>query len=198
MLHTTVSAFKSEKRDAQVNKRVPDYFPLEGAGDVSSACSCHINNKPASPTTLTINAKAVTHTVTSFTKVYYKTKKYVTVTSHRTVTLTDFKTRTKTDYNTLTVANHQSITVTQPVTVTVTHVKMVTVTKVNSVHVTNYNTIYTTDVATSLETDLETEIVTDVDYYTVTNYETVQVTVTNMDVIKPSPVTVTVGATNYG
>ncbi|KAK6700988.1 hypothetical protein SNK04_010922 [Fusarium graminearum] len=189
---------KPEKRAAQVDKRVPEYLQLKGASDVSSACSCHINNKPASPTTLTVNAKPVTHTVTSFTNVYYKIKKYITVSSHRTDTLTDFKTTTKTDYNTLTVTNRQSVTVTQPVTITVTHVKMVTVTKVNSVHVTNYNTMYTTDVATSLETDLETEIVTDVEYFTVTDYETVEVTVTDMDVIKPSPVTVTVGVTNYG
>ncbi|KAF5602864.1 cytochrome P450 monooxygenase oxidoreductase [Fusarium subglutinans] len=196
------SVLKRVKRAAQVGNKVPAYLPLKGASDVSSACSCHITNKPAAPATTTIKAleaKTFTSTVKSFTKVYYKTTNYVTVTSQRTISITDFKTTTKTDYNTVTITDLQSFMVTQPVIITVTEVEIVTVTNVNTVDVTNYNTIYTTDVDTALTTDLETVIATDVEYLTATDYQTVAITITSAAIVTPNPVFVTVpGGTTYG
>ncbi|KAL7764030.1 hypothetical protein ACKLNR_005175 [Fusarium oxysporum f. sp. zingiberi] len=148
---TSANSFKPVKR-AEPVKQVPSYLPLKDPRVVSSACSCHITNKPAAARTQTVSAKepkTVPHMVTKYTTSYITERKVTTVTSQVTRTATDFKTVAKTDRRTKAVTQRKSATVTKPLKVTVTNYKTVVVTNFNTVGVTNRNTIRTTDYDTA-------------------------------------------------
>ncbi|KAF4335385.1 hypothetical protein FBEOM_10794 [Fusarium beomiforme] len=168
------AANKPWKRAGPVDN-VPAYLPVKNPQVVSSACSCHISNKPAA-TTKTVTArvpKTVANTVKKYTTVYSTLKRYTTVTNQFTTTATNFQTTAQTGHNTLIITTRQSSTVITPVTVTITNYNTVIVTNVNTVGVTNYNTIVTTNLNTAYNTDYNTVVVTDVDSVTVTDYNTI-------------------------
>ncbi|KAH7473035.1 hypothetical protein FOMA001_g11841 [Fusarium oxysporum f. sp. matthiolae] len=176
-------------------KQVPSYLPLKDPRVVSSACSCHLNNKPAAATTQTVTAKepkTVPCMVTKYTTSYITKRKVTTVTSQVTRTATDFKTIAKTDRNTKAVTQRKSATVTKPVKVTVTY-KTVVVTNFNTVGVTNRNTIRTTNYDTASATAYNSVVVTNVGYVTVTEYDTVVATDIATNTVIPDAVTVTGG-----
>ncbi|KAK7579397.1 hypothetical protein V3481_015197 [Fusarium oxysporum f. sp. vasinfectum] len=189
------SQSKPVKR-AEPVKQVPSYLPLKDPRVVSSACSCHITNKPAAATTQTVSAKepkTVPHMVTKYTTSYITKRKVTTVTSQVTRTATDFKTVAKTDRRTKAVTQRNSATVTKPLKVTVTNYKTVVVTNFNTVGVTNRNTIRTTDYDTASETAYNSVVVTNVGYVTVTEYDTVVATDVATNTVIPDAVTVTGG-----
>ncbi|EXL80391.1 hypothetical protein FOPG_06024 [Fusarium oxysporum f. sp. conglutinans race 2 54008] len=189
------SQSKPVKR-AEPVKQVPSYLPLKDPRVVSSACSCHITNKPAAATTQTVSAKepkTVPHMVTKYTTSYITKRKVTTVTSQVTRTATDFKTVAKTDRRTKAVTQRKSATVTKPLKVTVTNYKTVVVTNFNTVGVTNRNTIRTTDYDTASETAYNSVVVTNVGYVTVTEYDTVVATDVATNTVIPDAVTVTGG-----
>ncbi|SCO90001.1 uncharacterized protein FRV6_14129 [Fusarium oxysporum] len=192
---TSANSFKPVKR-AEPVKQVPSYLPLGDPRVVSSACSCHITNKPAAATTQTVSAKepkTVPHMVTKYTTSYITKRKVTTVTSQVTRTATDFKTVAKTDRRTKAVTQRKSATVTKPLKVTVTNYKTVVVTNFNTVGVTNRNTIRTTDYDTASETAYNSVVVTNVGYVTVTEYDTVVATDVATNTVIPDAVTVTGG-----
>ncbi|KAK2691649.1 hypothetical protein QWA68_007707 [Fusarium oxysporum] len=192
---TSANSFKPVKR-AEPVKQVPSYLPLKDPRVVSSACSCHITNKPAAATTQTVSAKepkTVPHMVTKYTTSYITKRKVTTVTSQVTRTATDFKTVAKTDRRTKAVTQRNSATVTKPLKVTVTNYKTVVVTNFNTVGVTNRNTIRTTDYDTASETAYNSVVVTNVGYVTVTEYDTVVATDVATNTVIPDAVTVTGG-----
>ncbi|KAJ4074492.1 hypothetical protein NW761_013708 [Fusarium oxysporum] len=189
------SQSKPVKR-AEPVKQVPSYLPLKDPRVVSSACSCHITNKPAAATTQTVSAKepkTVPHMVTKYTTSYITKRKVTTVTSQVIRTATDFKTVAKTDRRTKAVTQRKSATVTKPLKVTVTNYKTVVVTNFNTVGVTNRNTIRTTDYDTASETAYNSVVVTNVGYVTVTEYDTVVATDVATNTLIPDAVTVTGG-----
>ncbi|KAG7429376.1 hypothetical protein Forpi1262_v010163 [Fusarium oxysporum f. sp. raphani] len=192
---TSANSFKPVKR-AEPVKQVPSYLPLKDPRVVSSACSCHITNKPAAATTQTVSAKepkTVPHMVTKYTTSYITKRKVTTVTSQVIRTATDFKTVAKTDRRTKAVTQRKSATVTKPLKVTVTNYKTVVVTNFNTVGVTNRNTIRTTDYDTASETAYNSVVVTNVGYVTVTEYDTVVATDVATNTLIPDAVTVTGG-----
>ncbi|TXC00496.1 hypothetical protein FocTR4_00014637, partial [Fusarium oxysporum f. sp. cubense] len=181
---------------AEPVKQVPSYLPLKDPRVVSSACSCHITNKPAAATTQTVSAKepkTVLHMVTKYTTSYITKRKVTTVASQVTRTATDFRTVAKTDRRTKAVTQRKSATVTKPLKVTVTNYKTVVVTNFNTVGVTNRNTIRTTDYDTASETAYNSVVVTNVGYVTVTEYDTVVATDVATNTVIPDAVTVTGG-----
>ncbi|WKT50463.1 hypothetical protein QSH57_015411 [Fusarium oxysporum f. sp. vasinfectum] len=189
------SQSKPVKR-AEPVKQVPSYLSLKDPRVVSSACSCHITNKPAAATTQTVSAKepkTVPHMVTKYTTSYITKRKVTTVTSQVIRTATDFKTVAKTDRRTKAVTQRKSATVTKPLKVTVTNYKTVVVTNFNTVGVTNRNTIRTTDYDTASETAYNSVVVTNVGYVTVTEYDTVVATDVATNTLIPDAVTVTGG-----
>ncbi|KAH7214411.1 hypothetical protein DER44DRAFT_805666 [Fusarium oxysporum] len=189
------SQSKPVKR-AEPVKQVPSYLPLKDPRVVSSACSCHITNKPAAATTQTVSAKepkTVPHLVTKYTTSYITKRKVTTVASQVTRTATDFRTVAKTDRRTKAVTQRKSATVTKPLKVTVTNYKTVVVTNFNTVGVTNRNTIRTTDYDTASETAYNSVVVTNVGYVTVTEYDTVVATDVATNTVIPDAVTVTGG-----
>ncbi|EMT65576.1 hypothetical protein FOC4_g10007679 [Fusarium odoratissimum] len=192
---TSANSFKPVKR-AEPVKQVPSYLPLKDPRVVSSACSCHITNKPAAATTQTVSAKepkTVLHMVTKYTTSYITKRKVTTVASQVTRTATDFRTVAKTDRRTKAVTQRKSATVTKPLKVTVTNYKTVVVTNFNTVGVTNRNTIRTTDYDTASETAYNSVVVTNVGYVTVTEYDTVVATDVATNTVIPDAVTVTGG-----
>ncbi|KAF5546401.1 hypothetical protein FPHYL_10494 [Fusarium phyllophilum] len=186
------SQSKPAKRAVPV-KQVPSYLPLKDPRVVSSACSCHITNRPAAAKTRTLTAKeskTVHHVVTEYTTSYITKKKVTTVYSQRTRTATDFKTVAKTGRNTKAVTQRKSATMTKPVTVTVTNYKTVVITNHNTVAVTNRNTIHTTNYNTASKTAYNSVFITNVGYVTVTEYDTVMETDIATNTVIPKAVTV--------
>ncbi|CVL10432.1 uncharacterized protein FPRN_12974 [Fusarium proliferatum] len=185
-------SFKPIKRAVTV-KQVPFYLPLKDPQVVSSACSCHITNKPAATTTKTVTAKdpkTVPHMVTKYTTSYITKKQVTTVYNQVTRTATDFKTLAMTNRNTKSVTQRKSATVTKPVKVTMTNYKTVVVTNYNTVGVTNRNTVHTTNYNTASATAYNSVVLTNMGYVTVTEYDTVVATDIATETVIPDPVTV--------
>ncbi|KAF5717005.1 hypothetical protein FGLOB1_2220 [Fusarium globosum] len=185
-------SFKPIKRAVTV-KQVPFYLPLKDPQVVSSACSCHITNKPAATTTKTVTAKdpkTVPHMVTKYTTSYITKKQVTTVYNQVTRTATDFKTLAMTNRNTKSVTQRKSATVTKLVKVTMTNYKTVVVTNYNTVGVTNRNTVHTTNCNTAPATAYNSVVLTNMGYVTVTEYDTVVATDIATETVIPDPVTV--------
>ncbi|KAF4485681.1 hypothetical protein FAGAP_11477 [Fusarium agapanthi] len=194
------SSFKPAKRAVPV-KQVPSYLPLKNPLVVSSACSCHISNKPAAATTQTVTAKepkTVTNMAKQYTTSYITKKQVTTVYNQVTRTATDFKTLAVTNRNTKSVTQRKSATMTKPVTITVTNYKTVVVTNYNTVGVTNRNTIQTTNYNTASATAYNSVLVTNVDYLTVTEYDTVMATDVATNTVIPDAVTLVGGTVVWG
>ncbi|KAF5606717.1 uncharacterized protein FSUBG_5903 [Fusarium subglutinans] len=184
------SASKPAKRAVSI-KQVPSYLPLKDPSVVSSACSCHISNKPAAAKTQTVAAKetkTVTNMAKEYTTSYIKKKQVTTIYNQVTRMATDFKTLAVTNRDTKSVTQRKSATTTKPVTVTVTNYTTVVVTNYNTVGVTNRYTIQTTNYNTASATAYNSVFVTNVDYLTVTEYGTVVATdvVTNTVILAAS------------
>ncbi|KAF4432603.1 hypothetical protein FACUT_8366 [Fusarium acutatum] len=196
-LHAIATACQPRQRAVPV-KQVPSYLPIKDLLVVSSACSCHISNKPAAATTQTVTAKepkTVTNMAKEYTTSYITKKKVTTVYNQVTRTATDFKTLAVTNRNTKSVTQRKSATMTKPTTITVTNYKTVVVTNYNTVGVTNRNTIQTTNYNTASATAYNSVFVTNVDYLTVTEYDTVMATDIATNTVIPDAVTVAGGDT---
>ncbi|KAF5970871.1 hypothetical protein FCOIX_10094 [Fusarium coicis] len=173
--------------------QVPFYLPLKDPQVVSSACSCHITNKPAAATTKTLTAKeakTIPHAVIMYTTSYITKKQITTVYNQVTRTATDFKTLAITDRNTKVVTQRRSATMTKPVKVTVTNYITVVVTNYNTVGATDYNTVLTTNYNTAFATAYNSVFVTNTGYVTVTEYDTVMATDFATATVIPDAVTV--------
>ncbi|SCV52132.1 uncharacterized protein FFFS_10167 [Fusarium fujikuroi] len=178
---------------AMTIKQVPFYLPLKDPQVVSSACSCHITNKPAAAMIETLTAKepkTVPHMVTKYTTSYITKKQVTTVYYQVTRTATDFETLAMTNRNTKSITQRKSATMTKPVKVTVTNYKTVIVTNYNTVGVTNRNTVLTTNYNTASATAYNSVVVTNTGYATVTEYDTVVATDIATETVIPDPVTV--------
>ncbi|KAF5627282.1 uncharacterized protein FTJAE_9367 [Fusarium tjaetaba] len=186
---------KPAKRAVPV-KQVPSYLPLKNPLVVSSACSCHISNKPAAATTQTVTAKdpkTLANMAKEYTTSYITKKQVTTVWNQVTRTATDFKTLAVTNRNTKSVTQRKSATMTKPVTLTVTNYKTIVVTNYNTVGVTNRNTVYTTNYNTASATAYNSVFVTNMGYVTVTEYDTVVATDIATNTVIPDAVTVSAG-----